>query len=491
MSTEKSPLLQAEVTSPVTVAVNSVNADVNGNVPNASLPTSGGTERAQRRRHWKNILTICLAWLFNFTAVASFQNLQSSLNPQEGLGVLSIASLYAGSIISGFYAPLVVKALGPKRTILACMSCYGVYTACNFYPRFYTLIPAGTLMGLVSNPMWTAEGTYLATSAASYATLTGSTTEIIINRFNGIFYFFFQSAQISGNLIASMILYPDAKGMLPDANLSRYCGVHSCGAFVDPAGPPQRPGQNTLYILFSVYLGCNVIGALLILAFLDRLDASAALTQTGSACGKMAATFRLVVKDRRMLLFLPLMIYSGVQKGFIADDFTKAFVTCTQGIHYVGFVMMTYGVTDALCCLLLTRLQKHVGRVVLFTAGAGADLLVVSLMWFVWPPMHANLWALFLAAGVWGFGDSVWQTQIASLLGVTFTENLAPAYANFRLCQAVGNGVMFAVTTSDSVCVYHKIIGLSGLLGVSLVFYYILECMIRRTKDKPPDETVK
>lgn len=41
------------------------------------------------------------------------------------------------------------------------MLCYMPYIASQFYPRFYTLVPAGILVGIAAAPMWASKATYL------------------------------------------------------------------------------------------------------------------------------------------------------------------------------------------------------------------------------------------------------------------------------------------------------------------------------------------
>ena len=93
----------------------------------------------------------------------------------------------------------------------------------------------------------------------------------------------------------------------------------------------------------------------------------------------------------------------------------QAFITCTNGIHYVGFVMMVFGISDAICSFLLGRLEKYSGRITIFTAGGLAHMTIILMLMFVWSPEHngPHLWDRFVMAACWGFGDAVWQTQIS------------------------------------------------------------------------------
>ena len=47
----------------------------------------------------------------------------------------------------------------------------------------------------------------------------------------------------------------------------------------------------------------------------------------------------LPVRERRLLFLLPLVVYSGVQAGFIYGDFTANYVKPTLGTDNIGYVM--------------------------------------------------------------------------------------------------------------------------------------------------------
>lgn len=84
------------------------------------------------------------------------------------------------------------------------MLCYLPYIGFQFYPRFYTLVPAGILVGIGAAPMWAAKATYLTQVGAVYAKLTDQAVDAIIVRFFGFFFLAWQTAELWGNLISSL-----------------------------------------------------------------------------------------------------------------------------------------------------------------------------------------------------------------------------------------------------------------------------------------------
>ena len=104
--------------------------------------------KKEKRKITKNVYVISLGFLFLFTAFQSLQNLQSSLNKDEGLGLVSLSVIYAALILSCiFVPPFVIGRLGCKWTLVLAMTGYVLYTVSNYYARWGTLIPASIIIG--------------------------------------------------------------------------------------------------------------------------------------------------------------------------------------------------------------------------------------------------------------------------------------------------------------------------------------------------------
>ena len=77
----------------------------------------------------------------------------------------------------------------------------------------------------------------------------------------------------------------------------------------------------------------------------------------------------------------------------------------------VGYVMICYGVSDAICSISFSPLVKIVGRVPIFTMGALINLGIIFTLRH-WMPHPDDVALFFVMAGLWGVSDAVWQTQI-------------------------------------------------------------------------------
>lgn len=96
----------------------------------------------------KNVVAVSFAFLLLFTSFQSLQNLQSSLNKDANIGLISLIIIYASLVLSCmFVPPAMIGRLGCKYTLMISMACYSAFTLANYYPRWYTLGFTSVLLG--------------------------------------------------------------------------------------------------------------------------------------------------------------------------------------------------------------------------------------------------------------------------------------------------------------------------------------------------------
>lgn len=160
---------------------------------------------SEKWRILKNIACVSAAFMVQFTAFQGTANLQSSINAAEGLGTVSLSAIYAALVVSCIFVPtFVIKRLTVKWTLCVSMLCYAPYIAAQYYPKFYTLVPSGVLLGIGAAPMWASKATYLTQCGGVYAKITDQPVDAIIVRFFGFFFLAWQTAELWGNLISSL-----------------------------------------------------------------------------------------------------------------------------------------------------------------------------------------------------------------------------------------------------------------------------------------------
>ena len=106
--------------------------------------------RAEKRRYLKNLLVMSAAYFFLFSAYFALRNLQSSLNAADGLGLYALSSMYCALVFGSLFSTTIVQRLRPKRTVSLSLVGFVAYSAANFHPRFYTMIPASVVHGFVA-----------------------------------------------------------------------------------------------------------------------------------------------------------------------------------------------------------------------------------------------------------------------------------------------------------------------------------------------------
>ncbi|KAL3858709.1 hypothetical protein ACJMK2_008970 [Sinanodonta woodiana] len=435
----------------------------------------------------KNLIILSSSFLFLFTAFQSSQNLQSSLNKAEGLGTVTLATIYAASVLSGLLLPpLVIRHLGCKWSLVLSMPCYILYMAANFYPVWGTMLPASLLLGVGAAPLWAAKCTYLTQIGTWYAKLTNRDRDDAINRFFGVFFMMFQTSQIWGNLVSSAVFSLRMDNTTVDETVISNCGAKYCPIENDNNTNLERPDLDKIYTVCGVYLASAVIGCLTVVFLLDQID----LDQTkkrdrkpGRHGGDSAHLLWEIVRhwrdSRYQKLLIPLTVYSGIEQAFFAGDFTKSFVSCTIGIWNVGYVMIAYGVANASCSLLFGRFVQYVGHVPFFVLA----LLVhggTQITLLVWKPDPEMTYIFYILACLWGIGDAVIQTQINAFYGYLFTNKPEAAFASYRIFESAGFILSFGY--SSFLCTNIKIYICLGFLAVGMAQYGVVEITHRRSE---------
>jgi len=460
--------------------------------------------RLAKRGIIKNVVIISFSFMLLFTAFQSMANLQSSINKVAGLGTASLAVIYAALVTSCMFVPtLMIKKFTVKWTMVVSIFCYSAYIAAQFYPQFYTLIPGAIILGLGAAPMWSAKCTYLSQVGNLYAELTNQAVEPVIVKFFGIFFLFFQSSSIWGNLISSAVL--GLKGgneteivKVPDFSK---CGINYCpapAAVVNGTDEGQEiedednfsASNYQLFILAGAYLACSIMAAVVVALFVDPLSKYGETERENekekrSGVQLLVATFKHMGKPYQLFI-IPLTFWSGVEQGFFGADFTAGYVSCAWGVSNVGYVLITYGVVDAICSATFGGFIKYVGRVPIFVGGAVLNIIAMTILW-TWEPHPDYAYVFFFIAALWGAADAVWQTQINALYGVIFEGDEEAAFSNYRLWESLG--FIFAYVLQTQVCVYSKLWAVLIVLLTGMVGYLYIELQEWRRKKQQSSES--
>ena len=300
-------------------------------------------KRKSKRWAYKNVYGLSVAYVVLFTAFIGLQNLQSSINSAGGLGLVTLSLLYAMFIAAGFVTPGFLKLFGTKYSLLFGFICHLIYTLANYYPSWYTLVPGSILIGFASAPIWAAASTHLAEVAVTVAPSLRKKQDYLISKFTGIFFFFFQFSQVPGNLASSLILFPYSEESV-DINSVTNSNVLSVNLTNFEDGECNNLDSTSfdvkfLYILVSVYVGFIVTSIALLLIFVDRLPSNNRFFSTEKKfelyLKNPLIELLKVLKDVKMLLIAPMVVFNGMELAFAFGSFTEVSVHFLRTISFL------------------------------------------------------------------------------------------------------------------------------------------------------------
>ncbi|CAG4971294.1 unnamed protein product [Colias eurytheme] len=443
---------------------------------------------SETRRIVKNVVVISLAFMVQFTAYSGAANLQSSINAEAGLGTASLAAVYAGLIFSNIFLPVVViRWLGTKWAMSLSFVAYMPYIAAQLWPSFYTLIPAGLIVGLGGGPLWCSKCTYLSVVSEAHSKISNISAEALLTRFLGLFFMIFQLNQVWGNLISSVVLSSgDNQAAVTAVNETLIPEL--CGANFLPsadAGEALLPQPiEKIQMIAGIYLACMAAAALIIAIGVDSMKRyDSGRTGSGSNLSGMAllaVTLKLLVEPNQLMLVI-INIFIGMQQAFFGADFTASFVSCAIGTGTVGFVMLTFGIADAIGCVVTGYIAKITGRMPLICAATLVhSALFVTLL--VWRPHAHQAYVMYVIAVLWGLSDSVWIVQLNAYYGILFPGREEAAFSNFRLWESVGYIIAYVISPYLRTSSKTYLLAVSMAVGVFL--YFVVEYRDRREKKK-------
>lgn len=407
--------------------------------------------------HARDIHLLSFAFFLVFLAYGAVQNLESTLNTEDDLGTTSLGILYLSFTLFSLVASRVVRMLGSKHALVLGTTGYWLFIATNLKPLWYTMYPASVYLGFAASIIWVGQGTYLTSAARSHAKDCNLHEGTVIGKFNGEFWGMFASTQVIGNLISLALLKSEK-------------GNGSIGGIT---------------LLFSVFLGSMTLGTIL-MCFLHKRDIEGEGLQKpyagfGSFIVSLLESVVSPLCDKRMLLIIPLLAYSGLQQAFVWAEFTKEVVTPALGVSGVGGAMAVYGAADVICSLVAGRFTSNLSSITFIVSG-GAFLQILVLFWlllkysltsgilgFVYP---------LLMAIIWGTGDGVFNTQLNAILGMLFKHNTEAAFAQLKVWQSAATAIVFFI--SPYISFHVMLLVMIGTLCISVSSFLFLTLWVEK-----------
>ncbi|KAL8586816.1 hypothetical protein ACOMHN_052692 [Nucella lapillus] len=306
-----------------------------------------------------------------------------------------------------------------------------------------------------------------------------------LSLFNGVFFAFYEATQISGNLIASLVLTRDSYNESAIAENNQVCGAALCPGVTLNSTMIEQPEQYIVYILMSIYLACNVLGLLLTIFALPPLPREHEIQAGESNIRKSTTSCLSMLLVPKMLLLLPFFMAQAMNSGILLAEYNQKFVSCSAGIQWVGYVMTVFGVLTAAQAVGLNYAAKLLGRRILFSSAAVADLSVNVAM-LLWDPAGTNIGYLFILPCVSGFAEGIFQAQFNSLVAMVFPNQVTGAFATYHTSKATAFTLTFVL--ARFLCLYQRLYVSLTLSILGLLGYVIVEVMLHRSSKKEKAE---
>ena len=279
-----------------------------------SRPTSTWCGNSSVRNANKNVYGLAFCFFTNSCAYLGLQNIQSSVNVDAGLGLVSLAVLYVGYMASAIVTVGMVKSIGTRYTVIFGLVGYLIYMVLNYYPSWYTLIPGSLAAGFGTGPIWIAGNCHVIAIAERMAPILKERKEVLIAKYLGILYLAYQLSTPPGNIASSLIFYYTEKygNNSYDNGTTAGCGLLSTLS-VEPI---------YFYILVSVYVFIQTLSIVAAFLFIDN-TVSIPSTLLGKARALVTASTIKKVFNKKMLLLAPIGVCCGLELSFPSGTFAQ------------------------------------------------------------------------------------------------------------------------------------------------------------------------
>jgi len=411
--------------------------------------------------YFANVIHLSVAFLLVYTAFSGIQNLSTSV--LDGLlGHVSPALLYIVFTLACLVGPSFVNFFGVKRALLAGFTGVVIFGLAYFVALQYSYLTdlkwilvlfSAAMVGFLASPIWTAQGAYMTANAKelskrwadNYDPRSGDIP--LMGFANGVFWLCFQLTQVSGNVIPSIMLHAGA----------------------------------STSAVFLVYMAVAIVGVTLTL-FLRPLEVEKTVTDVRKDVSNMVGLW----SDYKLLLMIPIIMYNGLEQGWIWGDFTAQFAKVSLGLDNVGYIMAIFGVCDAIFSYGFGFISDKTGRLPIIYIGCIAQLVVSGLV-IALPDLKegGDNWGLLVAmAALWALGDASLNTQLNSMISESFGDNAEAGFANFKLWQSLMVCIAFVF---PELFKYRARSGiLAGFCAIGLICVTILRSRTKSNKSALP-----
>ncbi|CAH1780492.1 unnamed protein product [Owenia fusiformis] len=431
---------------------------------------SNAMQNRLRRRYIRNIMVLSVGCMLTTMPIFGLRNLQSTLNAKNNVGIISLCLMYASLAIGYLIVAAISQKMDIKRAIVTSMVILLAYPVANMYPFNYILYPVSCLVGLASALLWVCKTTYISSTAIVYAVATGKHIDNVVCVFNAGFNvgygILFQCGRIMSNLLSSIVLsfsmqFPlnksddylllnwvpvametDNETIVTNTTFNSFDYSLTCPINVTYLNNiTEYTHQYSMRLSFTVealqvlYLTCSLIGIILTMCCLDKLDMVFNRSKVGLK-QQLKAIFSHL-GNRWMLLLTTIMFYLGAQEAYLFGTFTKDGISCSMGSHMVGFYMATYIILEIVAMSVSQPLESMFGDAAITTLGIICQ--ISTLTWLLlWHSVADIVMVMFGLVALWGFTNGIWLTKLTGMSSKMFPKDRWATLTLLRLVEGLG-----------------------------------------------------
>lgn len=398
-----------------------------------------------------NIVILGFGFMFMFTAFQTCGNIEQtvikSFNSTEfhGSGYTSMAIIYGVFSASNLIAPSVVTVIGPQLSMFFSGLLYSGYIAMFIYPYTWSFYTASVLVGVGAAVLWTAQGNVLAINS----------TDNTIGRNSGIFWALLQFSLFFGNLY----IYFSWHGHVHITDKDRQTvfisltviSLVGCFLFFLIRKPDRQPSPS------------EVTESLLQAESIESVESSPRPGLCSQALDAFLQGCKIFV-TREMLLLSTSIGYTGLELTFYSGVYGTCIGAMTgfgkDAKSLIGISGIFIGIGEILGGGVFGMLNKsqRFGRNPVVLLGLVTHFVAFYLIFlniasdaplapeagtdqqaYITPSVAVAMLCSFLL----GLGDSCFNTQLLSIIGLMFRENSAPAFAVFKFIQSITAALAF------------------------------------------------
>ncbi|XP_062342370.1 UNC93-like protein MFSD11 [Osmerus eperlanus] len=431
-----------------------------------------------------NIIILGFGFMFMFTAFQTCGNIEQtvikSFNSTQfhGSGYTSMAIIYGVFSASNLIAPSVVAVIGAQLSMFFSGLIYSGYIAMFIHPYTWSFYTASVVVGVAAAILWTAQGSLL----------TINSTDATIGRNSGIFWALLQFSLFFGNLYIYFAWHghphiSDKDRTTVFISLTVISLVGSFLFFLIQKVEPEVPANEESQSLVQA-----------------ESTETAVVVPTKGLGSQAADAFFKALKlsvTKEMLLLSVSIAYTGLELTFYSGVYGTCIGAMTtfgdDAKSLIGLSGIFIGIGEILGGGVFGMLNKCnrygrnpvvlLGMITHFVAFYLIFLNIASdapiapeegtqLQGFITPSIEVALLCSFLL----GLGDSCFNTQLLSIVGLMFREDSAPAFAVFKFVQSITAALAFFYSNYLLLHWQLLIMVLVGFLGT--LCFFVAETMV-------------